>query len=129
METARQPCPSAHQPVREIEDLREQALGDAIAAETGADDPQQRIVAAELASVYRVLSPRPPGASRPASRARRSGRCSRRSPAAPLTCSSRPWAAMVPGHERTALLLFEPSSVVNPGDAGGDLTAEVEQLT
>jgi len=28
----------------------------------------------------------------------------------------------------TALLLFEPSSVVNTGDAGGDLTAEVEQL-
>ena len=40
---------------REIEDLREQALGDAIAAETGADDPQQRIVAAQLASVHRVL--------------------------------------------------------------------------
>ena len=29
----------------------------------------------------------------------------------------------------TALLLFEPSSVVNTGDAGGDLTAEVQQLT
>jgi mannose-6-phosphate isomerase-like protein (cupin superfamily) len=29
----------------------------------------------------------------------------------------------------TALLLFEPSGVVNTGDAGGDLTAEVEQLT
>jgi mannose-6-phosphate isomerase-like protein (cupin superfamily) len=28
----------------------------------------------------------------------------------------------------TALLLFEPSSVVNTGDAGGDLTAVVEQL-
>jgi AcrR family transcriptional regulator len=40
---------------REIEDMREQALGDAIAAETGVDDPQQRIVAAQLASVYRVL--------------------------------------------------------------------------
>ena len=40
---------------REIEDLREQALGDAIAAETGTDDPQQRIVAAQLASVHRVL--------------------------------------------------------------------------
>jgi AcrR family transcriptional regulator len=34
---------------------RERALGDAIAAETGADDPQQRIVAAYLASVHRVL--------------------------------------------------------------------------
>jgi AcrR family transcriptional regulator len=40
---------------REIADLREQALGDAIAAETGTDDPQQRIVAAVLASVHRVL--------------------------------------------------------------------------
>jgi len=40
---------------REIADLAEQALGDAIAAEAGADDPQQRIVAAQLASVYRVL--------------------------------------------------------------------------
>ena len=40
---------------REIEDLREQALGDAIAAEAGVDDPQQRIVAAQLASVHRVL--------------------------------------------------------------------------
>jgi mannose-6-phosphate isomerase-like protein (cupin superfamily) len=28
----------------------------------------------------------------------------------------------------TALLLLEPSSVVNTGDAGGDLTAEVETL-
>jgi AcrR family transcriptional regulator len=40
---------------REIEDMREQALGDAIAAETGTHDPQQRIVAAQLASVHRVL--------------------------------------------------------------------------
>ncbi len=40
---------------REIADLTEQALGDAIAAEAGEDDPQQRIVAAQLASVYRVL--------------------------------------------------------------------------
>jgi hypothetical protein len=29
----------------------------------------------------------------------------------------------------TTLLLFEPSDVVNTGDAGGELTAEVEQLT
>jgi AcrR family transcriptional regulator len=41
--------------LREIADLREQALGDAIAAETGVDDAQQRIVAAQLASVHRVL--------------------------------------------------------------------------
>jgi AcrR family transcriptional regulator len=40
---------------REIEDLRERALGDAIATETGTDDPQQRIAAAQLASVHRVL--------------------------------------------------------------------------
>ena len=40
---------------REIADLAEQSLGDAIAAEAGAEDPQQRIVAAQLASVYRVL--------------------------------------------------------------------------
>jgi AcrR family transcriptional regulator len=40
---------------REIADLAEQALGDAIAAETGADDLRQRIVAAQLASVHRVL--------------------------------------------------------------------------
>jgi mannose-6-phosphate isomerase-like protein (cupin superfamily) len=29
----------------------------------------------------------------------------------------------------TALLLFEPTSVVNTGDAGGELTAEIEHLT
>ena len=29
----------------------------------------------------------------------------------------------------TAVLLLEPSSVVNTGDAGGELTAEVEHLT
>jgi AcrR family transcriptional regulator len=40
---------------REIADLCEQALGDAIAAEAGFDDAQQRIVAAQLASVHRVL--------------------------------------------------------------------------
>jgi AcrR family transcriptional regulator len=40
---------------REISDLRERALGDAIAAETGADTVEQRIVAAQLASVHRVL--------------------------------------------------------------------------
>jgi hypothetical protein len=34
---------------------RERALGDAIAAETGADDPQQRIVAATVSSVHSVL--------------------------------------------------------------------------
>jgi mannose-6-phosphate isomerase-like protein (cupin superfamily) len=29
----------------------------------------------------------------------------------------------------TALLLFEPSTVVNTGDAGGELTAEAERLS
>lgn len=28
----------------------------------------------------------------------------------------------------TAVLLFEPSAVINTGDAGGELTAEVEEL-
>src|SRR5258708_11310648 len=40
---------------RQIADLAEQALGDALAADTGRDDVQQRIVAAHLASVHRVL--------------------------------------------------------------------------
>jgi AcrR family transcriptional regulator len=40
---------------REIADLCERALGDAIATETGVDNPRQRIVAAHLASVHRVL--------------------------------------------------------------------------
>jgi AcrR family transcriptional regulator len=35
--------------------LRERALGDAIADETGTDGPQQRLAAALLASVHRVL--------------------------------------------------------------------------
>jgi AcrR family transcriptional regulator len=40
----------------EVQHLREQALGDAIAAETGTDGPQERLVAALLASVHRVLN-------------------------------------------------------------------------
>jgi len=39
----------------EILAAREQALGDAIAAEAGHEDVQQRVVAAQLASVHRVL--------------------------------------------------------------------------
>ena len=39
----------------DLQDLRERALGDAIAAETGVDEPQQRLVAAVLSSVHRVL--------------------------------------------------------------------------
>jgi len=41
---------------REMLERRERALGDAIAAETGTDNPQQRLVAALLASVHRVLA-------------------------------------------------------------------------
>jgi AcrR family transcriptional regulator len=41
---------------REMLDRRERVLGDAIAAETGTDNPQQRLVAALLASVHRVLA-------------------------------------------------------------------------
>jgi len=41
---------------REMLDRRERALGAAIAAETGTDNPQQRLVAALLASVHRVLA-------------------------------------------------------------------------
>ena len=40
----------------EISYQRERAIGDAIAAETGQDTPEQRIVAAQLASVHRVLA-------------------------------------------------------------------------
>jgi hypothetical protein len=40
----------------EMLDQREQALGDAIAAELGDDGSQPRVVAALLASVHRVLS-------------------------------------------------------------------------
>ena len=40
---------------REIADLRERALSDVIAAETGRDDPQQRVIAAQFAAVHRVL--------------------------------------------------------------------------
>jgi len=40
----------------DMQSERERALGDAIAAETGIDDPQQRIAAALLSSVPRVLS-------------------------------------------------------------------------
>ena len=42
--------------VLEMLNERERMLGDAIAAETGTDNPQQRLVAALLCSVPRVLS-------------------------------------------------------------------------
>ena len=42
--------------VREMLDRREQLLGDAVAAETGTDGPEQRLVAVLLASVHRVLA-------------------------------------------------------------------------
>jgi hypothetical protein len=33
------------------------------------------------------------------------------------------------GDTETAVLLFEPSTVINTGNAGGDLMADVEELT
>jgi AcrR family transcriptional regulator len=51
-----QDAPALASRALEMLDQREQALGDAIAAETGTDSPQQRVVAALLASVPRVLS-------------------------------------------------------------------------
>src|SRR2546430_12970238 len=42
--------------VREMLDRREQLLGDAIAAETGTDGPQQRLAAVLLRSVHRRLA-------------------------------------------------------------------------
>jgi AcrR family transcriptional regulator len=51
-----QDAPALASRALEMLDQREQALGDAIAAETGTDSPRQRVVAALLASVPRVLS-------------------------------------------------------------------------
>ena len=77
----------------EMLNQRERALGDAIAAETGADTPQQRLVAALLAAVHRVLYAEATGAAWPGSRARRSGLCWPTPPPPRLTCWSRPSAA------------------------------------
>lgn len=51
-----QDAPALASRALEMLNQREQALGDAIAAETGTDNPQQRVVAALLVSVSRVLS-------------------------------------------------------------------------
>jgi AcrR family transcriptional regulator len=51
-----QDAPALASRAQEMLNQREQALGDAIAAETGTDNPQQRVVAALLAAVPRVLS-------------------------------------------------------------------------
>lgn len=51
-----QDAPALASRALEMLNQREQALGDAIAAETGTDNPQQRVVAALLVSVPRVLS-------------------------------------------------------------------------
>jgi AcrR family transcriptional regulator len=51
-----QDAPALASRALEMLNQREQALGDAIAAETGTDSPQQRVVAALLVSVHRVLS-------------------------------------------------------------------------
>jgi AcrR family transcriptional regulator len=56
---------------REMLLLRERALGDAMAAETGADGPQLRLAAALLASVHRAGPQREPAArGRPAGHSR-----------------------------------------------------------
>jgi hypothetical protein len=85
---------------REIADLAEQSLGDAIAAEAGADDPQQRIVAAQLASVYRVLFAE--GTRRVLAGQPRVEICEALAAdaAGPSTCSSRPLAATASERER-----------------------------
>ena len=51
-----QDAPALASRAQEMLNQREQSLGDAIAAETGTDNPQQRVVAALLAAVPRVLS-------------------------------------------------------------------------
>ncbi len=51
-----QDAPALASRALEMLNQREQALGDAIAAETGTDNPQQRVVAALLVSVPRVLA-------------------------------------------------------------------------
>jgi hypothetical protein len=79
--------------VLEMLDERERALGDAIAAESGTDNPQQRLVAALLASVHRVLSAEATTAAWPGSPARKSVPCWTAPPPALSTCSSRPSAA------------------------------------
>jgi AcrR family transcriptional regulator len=77
----------------EIQHLREQALGDAIAAETGTDGPQERLVAALLASVHRVLNAEASRRSLAGRRARRSAPYWPTRPTAHSTCSNRPSAA------------------------------------
>ena len=51
-----QDAPALASRALEMLSQREQALGDAIAAETGTDNPQQRVVAALLVSAPRVLA-------------------------------------------------------------------------
>lgn len=51
-----QDAPALASRALEMLNQREQTLGDAIAAETGTDNPQQRVVAALLVSVPRVLA-------------------------------------------------------------------------
>ena len=50
-----QDAPALASRVLEMLNQREEAVGDAIATETGTDSPQQRVAAALLASVHRVL--------------------------------------------------------------------------
>ena len=83
--------------VLEMLDERERALGDAIAAETGTDDPQQRLVAALLASVHRVLSAEASQRSLAGQPARRFAWCWPPPPPAPSICSNGPSAITASG--------------------------------
>jgi AcrR family transcriptional regulator len=76
---------------------REHALGDAIAAETGVDDPQVRLVAALLASVHQVLYAEASRRSQAGEPRRRSAPPWRWRLTARSTCSSRPWATTASG--------------------------------
>ena len=77
----------------EILAQRERALSDAIAAETGTDTVQQRVVAAQLSAPHRVLGAEAGRRSRAGQPRARSSRCWPGSPSGPLTCWSRRWAA------------------------------------
>jgi AcrR family transcriptional regulator len=86
----------------EIADLRERALGDAIAAETGVDDLQQRVVAASSPLSIGCCSPRAPDACWPASRVTRSSKCWQPPPPGLLIFWSRRWGATASGPTRCA---------------------------
>ena len=106
---------------------RERALGDAIAAETGADDPQQRIVAATGRRCTPCCTRRQPGAASRVSGAMRSARHSPRRPPARSTCSSRRWAGISSGRSRSRRRrpVAVGGSGNGPGWPGGDPRADL----